>query len=98
MTKTSKIALSMLTAGAVALANVPGAQAAQITGSITFTGGVQTDNNSDVGSSTKVTGWTGINGVGLPTVLSDSGSFTSVAPGSTVTFVNPWTYNSGSVA
>jgi hypothetical protein len=69
-----------------------------ITGSITFTGGVTLDNNADAGSSTKVLTWTGASGLGSPVVLNDSGSFASfVSAGATVSFMQPWKYNSGAI-
>jgi hypothetical protein len=72
------------------------ASADPISGSISFTGGVTLDNNADAGSSSKVLSWTGLNGTGSPTVMSDSGSFATfgVSTGETVSFVQPWMYDS----
>lgn len=67
-----------------------------ITGNITFVGGVTLDTTS-AGTATEVLDWTGPGGTGLPVVLSDSGSFASIAPGTPVCFASPWFFNSGAV-
>lgn len=68
-----------------------------ICGDITFVGGVTLDTSS-AGTATEVLSWTGPGGTGMPMVLSDDGSFSSIAPGTPVTFAAPWFFNSGSVA
>jgi hypothetical protein len=55
MTKTTKIAASVLVAGAVALSILPSAQASTITGTVSFSGGV--------------TGYTGPSGPGIGSVV-----------------------------
>src|SRR4029077_5236950 len=53
-------------------------------------------NTTSVNTATQVTNW--LNGTGaLPTVVSRSGSFTSVPVGATVTMAVPWNFNSGPV-
>ena len=73
------------------------AQAVPISGDITFAGGVDL-NTSSAGTATEVLNWTGHGGTGLPIVISDDGSFSGIAPGTTATFASPWSFNSGSVA
>jgi hypothetical protein len=73
------------------------AQAVPISGDITFAGGV-TLNTSSAGTATEVLSWTGPGGTGEPIVISDDGSFSGIAPGSTGTFASPWFFNSGSVS
>src|SRR5579872_7435204 len=73
------------------------ANAVPVSGNITFAGGVEL-NTSSAGTATAVTAWTGANGTGDPTVISSDGSFSSVAPGTDVTFTAPWFFNSGAVA
>ena len=69
------------------------ATAATISGTITIKGGAEL-NSGSVNTATRVTGW--LNGSGaLPTVVSRSGSFTSVSVGATVTMAAPWNFNSG---
>jgi hypothetical protein len=72
------------------------AQAAQITGAITFAGTVTLDTSS-AGTATMVTGWFGIGGSGLPAVQDSDGDFGTVTPGSGVTFHAPWSFNSGAI-
>ncbi|HEY1788156.1 MAG TPA: VPDSG-CTERM sorting domain-containing protein [Verrucomicrobiae bacterium] len=72
------------------------AQAVPISGDITFAGGV-TLNTSSAGTAAEVLNWTGPGGTGLPLVISDDGSFSGIAPGTTATFASPWFFNSGSV-
>jgi hypothetical protein len=76
---------------AVAFALTQTLQASLITGNIGFTGGVTFDTSS-AGTATEVTSW--IN----PIVTLDSGAFTSIASGSSVTFAKPWTFTSGVVS
>jgi hypothetical protein len=77
------------------------AQAAGITGDITFTGTVNLDTAS-AGTATMVTGWHGLSTTpssGLPQVQDVDGDFaTFVTPGDGVTFVHPWSFNSGAIA
>jgi len=82
--------------GALALCMGFTAQAVQINGSITFAGTVQL-NTSSAGTATQVTAWSGVGGVGLPTVQSSAGSFAGLN-GSAATFATPWTFNAGTVA
>jgi hypothetical protein len=93
MTKTSKIALSVLTAGAVALALAPTAQAVPITGSVTFGGNVSLDTSS-AGTATKVTAWSGPGGVGTPYVSDSSGNFAATALTTSAIFTAPWSFSS----
>lgn len=86
-----------ITAIAAAVCGVAGiAQATPITGNITFAGGV-TLNSDSAGTATEVLNWTGVNGVGSPTVISADGSF-SGAVGDSVTFAPDWSFNSGPVS
>ena len=94
MTKTSKFALSVLTAGAVALALVPGAQAVPITGTINFSGGTVTLNNptsggigTGVGQVNTITAFGGTTVVNNDVGTTPTGSFTGTG-GSAVTFVS----------
>ncbi|HXB59814.1 MAG TPA: VPDSG-CTERM sorting domain-containing protein [Candidatus Acidoferrales bacterium] len=73
------------------------AQAVPIDGSITFAGGV-TLNTSSSATATEVLNWSGPGGTGNPIVISDQGSFSGIAPGSTAKFASPWFFNSGSVS
>jgi hypothetical protein len=69
-------------------------EAGPITGSISIKGGAEL-NTGSVNTATRVTGW--LNGAGaLPTVVSRSGSFTSVSVGATVTMNAPWIFNPSS--
>jgi len=86
-----------LLAGLLALGMGLSAQAALISGAITFKGGVELDTSS-VNTATRVTGWLDQSSA-LPTVASRSGDFaTFVATGATTTFAAPWNFNSGAVA
>jgi hypothetical protein len=88
----------VLAAVAVAVCGLAGvAQAVPISGDITFAGGVEL-NTASAGTATEVLAWTGPGGSGLPVVISDDGSFSGVAPGTTATFASPWFFNSGAVA
>jgi hypothetical protein len=74
------------------------AQAAGITGDITFTGTVTLDTSS-AGTATMVKTWSGNGGVGLPAVQDADGDFaTFVTPGDGVTFFHPWSFNSGAIS
>jgi len=73
------------------------AQAIPISGDITFACGV-TLNTSSAGTASEVLSWTGPGGTGNPIVISDDGSFSGIAPGSTAAFASPWFFNSGSVS
>ena len=87
----------IMAAAAVAVLGLSGtARAVPISGNITFAGGVQLDTAS-AGTATEVLAWTGAGGTGSPIVISDDGSFSSVAPGSAATFSSPWSFNSGPV-
>jgi hypothetical protein len=88
----------VLAAVAVAVCGLAGvAQAVPISGDITFAGGVEL-NTASAGTATEVLSWTGPGGSGMPVVISDDGSFSGVATGSTATFTAPWFFNSGAVA
>jgi hypothetical protein len=71
------------------------AQAVQITGAITFAGGVTLDTNT-VNTATKVIAWLDESGA-MPTVQSGSGSFAALA-GATAMFAAPWSFASGPIA
>ena len=71
------------------------AQAVPITGAITFAGGVELDSTT-VNTATRVTGWLDEGGF-MPTVQSVSGSFSSVAVGTTTIFTPTWSFNSGPI-
>lgn len=66
------------------------AQASQINGDITFTGGVQLNTGSS-GTATAVVAWQDTS------VESSSGDLASIAPGTAVTFKSPWFFVSGPV-
>jgi hypothetical protein len=73
------------------------AEAALITGDITFTGSVALDSAS-AGTATMVTAWSGLGLGGLPQVQSDDGDFaTFVAPGDSVTFHVPSSFTTGAI-
>jgi hypothetical protein len=76
------------------------AQAAVVTGDITFTGTVTLDTVS-AGTATMVTGWHGLSitpSSGLPQVQDVDGDFaTFVTAGDGVAFHAPWSFTSGSV-
>ena len=76
---------------AVVLALAQTVQAAFITGNIGFTGRVTYDTGS-AGTATQVASWI------TPTVNGTSGDFTTVANGTAVAFVAPWSFASGPVA
>ena len=87
----------IMAAAAIAVLGLAGgANAVPISGNITFAGGVELDTPS-AGTATEVLDWTGPGGTGMPIVISDDGSFSSVAPGSAATFASPWSFNSGPV-
>jgi hypothetical protein len=67
------------------------AQAAPIQGSIDF-GGVVTFDTMSLATATRVTAWNS------SFVLQDSGSFSSINPGTSVTMAAPWIFNSGTPA
>jgi len=74
---------------AVVLANVfvaPQIQAAPITGSIDF-GGVVTFDTMSLATATRVNVWNS------SFVLQDSGDFSSIAPGTSVTMAAPWIFH-----
>jgi hypothetical protein len=77
------------------------AQAAGVTGAITFTGTVNLDTTL-AGTATKVTGWLGLSTTpssGLPQVQDAEGDFgTFVTAGDGVLFHAPWSFNSGAIA
>ena len=87
--------MAAITAAVIGIAGM--AQAVPITGDITFAGGVQLDSSS-AGTATEVLDWTGPGGTGMPIVISDSGSFDTISPGTQVTFAAPWFFNSGAVS
>jgi len=67
------------------------AQAAEVTGDITFSGSVSLDTSS-AGTAATVTGWN------LPAVQSAAGDFaTFAAPGDLATFHAPWSFSSGAI-
>jgi len=69
------------------------AQAAQITGTIKFVGGVHLDNNQ-LGLATTVVTWFDIGGnAGHSTVLTADGSFSGIAPGTQSDMFNGWVFN-----
>ena len=71
-------------------------QAAPITGSISIKGGAKLD-TTNCNTAKKVTAW--LNGAGAPpTVVSRSGSFTSLPVGASVTMAAPWSFGSGQPA
>ncbi|HEV2318610.1 MAG TPA: VPDSG-CTERM sorting domain-containing protein [Verrucomicrobiae bacterium] len=70
---------------------------AGISGNITFAGGVTLDTSS-AGTATEVLSWTGPGGSGMPIVISDDGSFSGIAAGTSASFKSPWFFNSGPVA
>ena len=85
--------------GLLALGMGLAAQAAQITGSITFAGTVSL-NSASAGTATAVvaSGWHQTDNTGSPTVLSASGDFTGLS-GSAATFTAAqWNFNSGAVS
>jgi hypothetical protein len=67
-----------------------------ITGTINIKGGAQL-NTGNVNTATRVTGWQNGSG-GPPTVVSRSGSFTSVPVGTSVAMTAPWIFGSGKPA
>jgi hypothetical protein len=79
--------LIMLAAGAFA----PSLNAAPVTGSIDFGGTVTFDTNS-LASATRVNTWNS------SFVLQDSGSFSSIAAGTSVMMAAPWIFNSGTTS
>lgn len=93
--KRNWLILTAITAAVCGLAGV--AQAVPISGDITFAGGVDL-NTSSAGTATEVLAWTGPGGTGMPIVISDDGSFSSITPGTTATFAAPWSFNSGPVS
>jgi hypothetical protein len=80
--------LKVVAVAAVAVALTQSVQAVPITGNIGFSGAVQLD-SSTVQTATEATAW--YNTV----VNATSGSFTSVANGSSVSLASPWLFNSG---
>jgi hypothetical protein len=71
------------------------AQAAGITGDITFTGTVALDTSS-AGTATMVTAWTGLGLGGLPQVQNADGDLGTFAiPADPVAFHAPWSFSSG---
>ena len=92
--KKKLLIIAAVTAAVCGLGGI--AQAVPISGNITFAGGVEL-NSSSAGTATGVIAWTGANGLGFPEVISSDGSFSTVTPGSAVTFTAPWFFNSGAV-
>jgi VPDSG-CTERM motif len=92
----SKTILTVLATGLLSCALFcPQAQAALMTGAITFAGTVSLDTSS-AGTATMVTAWHGLATGGLPAVQSHDGSFNGfVTNGDGVTFHSPWSFNSG---
>src|ERR1044071_9902957 len=94
--RSSKRILVFLALGLISCALcVQRAQALEITGAITFAGGVELDSTT-VNTATQVLTWLDESGA-LPTVQSASGSFTGL-DGATATFAFPWSFNSGPIA
>ncbi|HEY1791160.1 MAG TPA: VPDSG-CTERM sorting domain-containing protein [Verrucomicrobiae bacterium] len=93
-----KSKLLIMSAVAMAVCGAGGiAQALPISGDITFAGGATLDSSS-AATATEVLSWTGPGGTGMPIVISDSGSFSGIAPGTTADFTAPWFFNSGAVS
>jgi hypothetical protein len=89
--------IKYMACAAMALGLAATVQAAQITGAITFNGTV-TLNNTSAGNSTGITTWGDNSGLNSPTVSSRGGQFVGlVTAGDFVTFVAPWSFNSGAV-
>ncbi|HEX3797839.1 MAG TPA: hypothetical protein VH413_03990 [Verrucomicrobiae bacterium] len=85
-----------ITAVAASLIALATASADPISGSIAFTGGVTLD-TQDAGTAIKVMQWTSATGPGMPTVLSDTGSFAAfVAPGTAAAFNPAWLFDTTS--
>jgi hypothetical protein len=82
----SKFALAILATGLVASSFCQPTQAAPIQGSIDF-GGVVTFNTMSLATATRVNVWNS------SFVLQDSGDFSSIAPGTSVTMTAPWIFN-----
>src|ERR1700761_1700664 len=88
----------IMAAAAMAVCGMGGiAQAVPISGDITFAGGVTLDSSS-AATATEVLSWTGPGGSGMPIVVSDSGSFSGITPGTAADFTAPWFFNSGAVS
>jgi VPDSG-CTERM motif len=90
--KRNWITMAAVASAVCGLAGV--AQAVPISGDITFAGGVTLDTSS-AGTATEVLSWTGPGGTGMPVVISDDGSFSSIAGGTSASFASPWHFNSG---
>ncbi len=94
--KTTKLILSAaMTIGL--FEGISSVEAAQMTGSIDFSGGVLLDTSS-AGTATMVTSWTGPGGVGSPTVVQSTLSAGAVPGGTGVTIFAPWSFVSGAIA
>ncbi len=97
--KLTKISLALLASSlAISAPLCRQAQASQLSGEISFAGTVQL-NNTSAGNSSGVIGWHGAGGAGSPIVTDatdDFGMF--VSSGDPVTFLAPWSFNSGSLA
>jgi hypothetical protein len=94
----SKTILTVLATGVITCALFcPQAQAALMTGNITFAGNVTLDTSS-AGTATAVTGWFGLGAGGLPQVQTHDGNFAPlVTNGDAVTFHTPWSFASGAI-
>ena len=86
-----KLLLTLCAIGATCGILASSANAVPITGSITFSGGVQL-NGTSAGNSTAVLSWNNEAG-GPPVVSSTSGSFNTVAIGTQATFTNNYQFN-----
>lgn len=93
--KKKLLIIAAVTAAVCGLGGV--ANAVTISGNITFAGGVEL-NTSSAGTATEVLAWTGAGGTGMPEVISADGSFSTIAPGTAVSFTAPWFFDSGAVA
>lgn len=81
----------ILCLGALVVVGMTTAQALpMLTGQVGFTGGANLDTSS-AGNATAVTGWVNT------TVLTGSGSFSSIVSGTPVSIVAPWSFNSGAI-
>lgn len=94
----SKTILAFFAAAVIACGLlVQQSQAVQITGNITFAGGVEL-NSSNADLATAVLAWHGIAAGDKPQVQSRDGGFAGfVTAGDGVTFAAPWNFNSGAV-
>ncbi len=86
------LAIATLTILLAASGLVPSLRATPVQGSIDF-GGVVTFGDSTGANTTSLTSATRVNLWNSSFVLQDSGDFSSIAPGTTVTMAAPWIFN-----